>query len=157
MTTTATLYAKTSDQTKNSDTALADDNTLAVALTAGKKYMITGVIAVYAHATPDFKYAWSFTGTANAEAGVTYAHIGRALAAGAATTTYPIGNGYLTTPITRSIAGSSTAEHRLGVQIEVMIDVSGDGTFSLQWAQNTSDANNTTVKAGSWLLVEEIS
>ena len=42
------------------------------------------------------------------------------------------------------------------VEIDGIISPTGSGAFSIQWAQNTSDASNTTVYAGSSLELEEM-
>lgn len=136
---TVVTAAKTSDETRNSTTTVADDSELVLALEANERYAIEATLIVSAHATPDFKFALTGTGTStiwwtsdldNDEAG-------------------PLGAGN-----EQSVngAGADTMVTLMGT-----IRVGGTaGNLSVQWAQDTSDANDTTLKDGSWIKATKL-
>src|SRR5574341_2134873 len=141
------LKKKTANQTKNSDTTLADDSELTLSLSASTKYHIRlRFFYDAANATMDFKFATAFSGTVT---GTVYSK--RKQAAPTASggtdneTTAAATGQFGSTAMTSTSAG-------LGyVEIEQIIQVNGAGTWSFQWAQNTSDAGNLIGLGGSYI------
>lgn len=140
---------KTTAQAKTSNTTLANDNELVFTCAAGKTYAIKLALVFNTNATADFKYALAYTGTFSLA-------VGRRVRQLANT---PIGTDneltvtedYTATigtaiPLTNTSGGYGLVEVR-----PFMFTTTTGGTFSVQWAQNTSDPNPTTVVAGCTL------
>ena len=124
---------------------LTNDAALSVTLRSGKVYIVKLIFLCTVDATPDFKWAWAFSGTLNSMQDYYFLHdSGNGTAFGARNTT-------LTT--TRTILVSANRDNR--VEVWAIFDVSGDGTLNWQWAQNTAGANVDTVYKGSYMEVFE--
>lgn len=133
---------KTVDETIAADTVLSTDAMLFFAMLASAKYAIRARIWFDTVAAADFK--WALSGPALNSIRVTRRWIvpGTAAWAGIAVDTA----GYTAS---QSIAGAGTTGGY--VEIDANVRPSSAGTFAFQWAQDTSDAGNTTVLAGSYL------
>lgn len=156
---TILLQIKAADTARTSTTTLADDPDLALALEAGKKYLLDLSVEIDAGATPDIKIALKFTGTLNP-----------CVVFGAVCNQTGVGNnwgpgGYyawcssasiVAGTVWGSFSGLDTANSRAILRIQGLIDVATAGTFSLQWAQNVSSATGTTFKKGSYLRMESV-
>jgi hypothetical protein len=141
---TWTTVKKTADQTKQTDSNLANDSALQFSMLANTKYAIHIVVFFDTAANPDFKFALS---------GPTSPTLVRVLR-------QHIDPNALTTIITASetsytastaVAGGTGTN---GGYIEMHIIVQNGanaGTFAFQWAQNTSNGSATIVRAGSYL------
>lgn len=138
---------KTADESRNTTTTLADDGALVLSLSATTKYLIRcKVFTTIANATMDFKFATSYTGT---DTGTTYT-TWRAMAGGVSTGTSAEFQGIASGQISsQSITATTSGVGHL--MIEQSIETSGAGTWSFQWAQNTSDASDATVGRGSYV------
>jgi len=135
-----TTVKKTADESVSLDTTLSTDGTLQFTATANKTYAVRGRIWFSTAATPDFKYRFAFAGTS-----MWILH-----------TSYPAGSS--TPTVTNDNATPGTTVALLGAAYGGYIEFDGvlvcDGSarvLGFQWAQNTSDAANTTVNAGSYL------
>lgn len=136
-----TRVGKTSDQSKTSDTTLANDSALTLAMAANTKYEIRLVVFFDTGATPDFKYA--LVGPTSPT--LTRFYRMRCVA-GSAPSTLALN----TALPSESLTGTGTT----GGYIEMVIlwqNGANAGTFAFQWAQNTSDVGATTVLGGSYL------
>jgi hypothetical protein len=147
---------KTGDTSRASTTAETDDPDLTKTLVSGKSYIVqVFLFANSASATPGFKYGYSYTGTLNT------ASTGMIFGTNAAVNVATGGNifGVLDTNITaaqtRTATTSATANANVRIYAIYMITPTSNGTFSIKWAQATSNVTNTTLKAGSYFLVEE--
>ncbi len=138
-----TLVLKTANQTTISNTTLVDDTALNFTMEANATYAIRLEVYFNTNATADFKYG--FRGT-QAAADV---HIRRDAIVGG-------GTGYSTIAISTAYntAGTSLA----GTGTDGYISLSGfiengasPSTFYFTWAQNTSNATDSTVFKGSYL------
>lgn len=130
-------YRTTTSAAVNNSTTFVSDNQLTLAVDANSVYRCHLHLSYTSQATPDFKYqfskptgatlsAWSFVGYSTAVA-FAYGGSGEAQSIGGNGSALPLDAwGILTT--------SSTA-----------------GGFTLQWAQNTANATDTTIAAGSFL------
>jgi hypothetical protein len=143
-----TTVRKTSDESRAANTTLTTDSELLFAMSANKKYAIRGRIWFDTPAAADFKW--------------------RNVAGGTPTRSYynwhctPCGSGTETegteitaTGTTISILGTGTA----GGLIEfdgIVQKENASNNWVFQWAQNTSNAGNTIVLAGSYIEYMEI-
>jgi len=132
------LIVKSVDETKNNDNILADDLELSVPVVASSVYFFEFILVFDSAALADLKYAFSLPGdvTNNKKLASSWQSTGQALTNSTTTSQF-----IATTPQPKIIQGTG-----------VFTTVSA-GTFALQWAQNTSDAGNTIMKAGSILKV----
>lgn len=128
------IIAKVTDETKTSDTTLANDGALIYSAAANKIIRLHANIRVtVASATPDIKMTW----------------VGPAGATGWWVETYWTTNdGDLGV---NNAPGLST--YAVFIYDVTVITDATPGTVAFQWAQNTSSADATTVKAGSNMSV----
>lgn len=126
---------KTADTTRNSTTTFADDTHLAGwTADASSYYAIQGYLIVNAAATPDLK-------------------IQLEVPAGASYNIKLIDAATIAAAWTGSYVHAGTAAD-VAISFIGVITIAGTaGVIDLQWAQNTSDAGNTTIKAGSWIEI----
>ena len=127
------------DETRNNSGLFANDAELVVPLNANKIYGFLLVLLFKSALTPDFKYRFPLNGN-------TGRRIFTALAPDvpAAATTLDASITITTTNAEEYIMSSGHVK-TTGVP----------GDLALQWAQATGDAANTTVQAGSYLIVWE--
>lgn len=132
-----TRIVKTSDTTRNSNTTTSADPALQFAMAASTIYDIRIVIKLRTTAASDFK--WGLTGPASP----TEVYGGQVGGFGAAGTfeAYPTNLAYI---------GSSDGAGVLHVELTVE-NGANSGTFSFDWAQNSSGGGPTVVKAGSYI------
>jgi hypothetical protein len=147
-----TCVLKTSDTARASTTVLADDPTLVLSCSASTTYKIR-IKAFYkiANATMDFKYGFAYSSTTT---GDITSDLKTTIAGAAAGTAAEIQG------VSAAIVGStsilSTASGTGRIELDFVFTTNGAGTFSFQWAQNTSDVGNATVLKGSmleWMIV----
>lgn len=140
---------KQADETKNSDTTLADDSELVIALEANTKYLIDILIGFYFDATPDIKLQLAFSGT------LTSWLANKIICEndGSASFTNSFNDATLTT--THIITSASNTNGILKINGIIEVGASS-GNLSMQFAQNTSDVGNTTVKKGSFIKINKI-
>lgn len=139
---------KSADTTRNSagtGTTLTADPHLSVEVAASAAYLVTARLAVDADAVPDFK--WDFTGPPGATLNdYTY------LAWGAANL-----HDYGTLPTLGTVGAAIGDGNVRPVMLDGTLLTAGTaGSLTLRWAQNTSSANNTILKAGSFLHLVRI-
>lgn len=143
---------KTADQSVTSSATLANDAHLSYAIPAAGTYAFeSNLIAVSAaNAAGDLQVGWSFpTGTMYAWG------VGpdASLAAGASV----IGlwsAGAITTGTAVFTFGLST--QTVAVLLKGLFVATASGTLRLMWSQSSSNANASTVKAGSHMLVRQV-
>jgi hypothetical protein len=147
------LYARRMRTTNaaaiNASTVLVSDAVLTVALDTTGTYRFNGRIYYDSSATADIKLAFTFP--AVAASGAKWGLLGR--------------NSVTNTNIDAIVAtasGSALAAGGTGVGTSTFIDFDGfinitaTGNLVTQYAQNTSDATNTTVQFGSYLEVAKV-
>lgn len=142
-----TVVTKQTDEARNTTTTLADDAELAVPMEANTRYMIRGRIFFDCNATADIK--WSLAGPS----GLSLARVERrTIAAGA--TTY--GNVAVATAFgSVSVTGTGTEGGYIAFEAVIATGANaGDLTF--QWAQDTSNAGDSTVLRGSYLEYRKV-
>jgi hypothetical protein len=139
-----TPVRKTADQTKTSTTALANDTTLQFAMAANTKYAFRCKIHYSTPGGADIKFRHA------GPASPSFVHIRRnSIAPGAVA----LGNIAVDTAYSAAdIVITETSGTEGFFEFEgVVHNGANSGTFAIQWAQNTSDAGSTIVRAGSYL------
>lgn len=144
---------KAANEIVNGSQTLQDDDELKFAVVASGTYVWTSLIWYDSGTTPDIQFAFTwpasptFARAAHIFTGTTAASDtpAGAIASQTVSGTKPTGAG----------GNGLGTTHLLFAQISgVLINGSTAGNVVLQWAQNTSDASDTTVYAGSWLRYE---
>lgn len=139
---------KTTNETRTATTTLADDSQLTVYLAAGKHRLRTRMYYSSSGTACDLKHGVAFSGTLSSCIGTGTSYVA-GTASGASAASDSTTNAFPSTG-THSI----TVANAIGyVDRELILDVSVAGTFSVQWAQNTSNAEVLTVYAGSYIDV----
>lgn len=139
---------KPSDTSRNNTTSMTNDPSLALALKAGCTYAISGVI-FYSGPTAgssDLKFTFNPPPGNNGQYFVGHQNLSGAFAGA-------FQNSWLDT-VTANTNGVGTVMC-LAFQGINAIGAS-DGNLQFQWAQNTSNATNTIVKAQSYLVAQRI-
>ena len=143
---------KAANQTVTSSTTLANDNHLALALSASATYLVDLFLIVDGSTTGDFKMGWTFPTGATGDWTINAINTG----AGAAATSGSITRAAIALASSEN-AGAAGAGTKLILQPRGLVVTSTTaGTLQLQWAQNTSDATGTVVYAGSWMRLERV-
>lgn len=142
-----TTLRKASDESVSSSTTLQDDNDMTFTAANGTYYYFEYVI-IYASpvggGTPDLKIAMGESGTT----------------AGVWEAVYPGTNdvgaiaGTLTDQTTTIAVGTGTSKRTF---FGSGTHVGAGGSFKVRWAQNTSNANNTTLYTGSYFRYRTVS
>ena len=136
-----TSVPKTADETIQSDTALSTDTHLVSTFSANKTYAFRGRIFFETTAAADFKFRFVCSGA------LFYVKY----------TWYPAGSTTGTVVVDTASPGTTVAATGAGtvggyIEFDGIAVIDGsDRAWGFQWAQNTSTAANTTVKAGSYL------
>lgn len=134
---------KSTDETKTSNSTLANDATLKFAMLANTTYVFRMQVIFLTSAAADFK--WRHSGPAAPIAlSITRRQI---IAGGTSISTIAEDSAYSSLDI------SMLASTGIGVvwMEGVISNGATAGDFNFEWSQNTSDASNTTVLAGSWI------
>jgi len=137
-----TVY-KTADETINNDSTLTDDTDLQFSVDANASYAMICLFMYAADAIPDFKYAYSVPAgiTGNIMDGYFNSQNTSAVVRTWATSRSPIDS-----------SGNVRALFNTGC-----LNIEGTaGTIAFQWAQNTSNAGNTTLKEGSYIMFKKL-
>lgn len=141
-----TTVMKPTTQTKSSDNVYADDTALSFSTTANTDYWIElNFLAHAGNATADFKWQFNHTGTTTL---CRYYGIMYEWSSVTSFSNPPIVGTSIPTSHPLTAAGGLYKN----VQVTAFLEVGASGgTFSLQWAQNTSTAVNTNVYAYSYI------
>jgi hypothetical protein len=131
------IAIKTADESINTTTTFQDDNELLLTVEANSTYKCRLHLQTSSGTTPDFKYQFSKP-------------------SGATTPSWNALYFTAAAALTASISGDALTTGGFGADLPIeayglLITSSTAGTFGLQWAQNTSDAGSTIVRAGSFL------
>ena len=145
---------KTANQIKTNNT-LADDNHLFSSVVTSSTYAFELVLfyTTATSATPDMKVALTFP------AGCTASWSAVGLETGVATAAGIVALNAWSEIVTSgsTLARSATNAGTLMMLIKGRIKTTSTaGTLKLQWAQNTTTAENTTLLAGSHMIIEKV-
>jgi hypothetical protein len=135
---------KIADQNRTGTTTLADDDTLLVRVAANQQFIIRGKVFFDTIAAGDFKYGFSIP------ASPTLVRIRRLDCVAGGTPAFRAVD--VANVATQSLAGTGTT----GGYVEfvyLLHNGANAGNWAFQWAQDTSDGSNTTVRAGSYIEV----
>lgn len=133
---------KTTDESTASDTTFSSDSQLQFTMLANSTYHVRGRVLFSTVAAADFK--WQLTGPSSP----TLVRIARRAIGGGDAAFSAVG---VDTAFSTSVAVLGGGAEGF-VEFDAAIQNGANaGTFAFQWAQNTSDAGNTTVRAGSYL------
>jgi hypothetical protein len=135
---------KTSDQTKTNDAVAAVDSQLSFAMAAGVKYAVEAIIPWVTTANADFRYRWIMPATPSSMDFLNEYFLN----AGPLVSTYEF---YTSVPAAATVLSSASAvggHMRLAGQFQNGLNTA---TFAFSWAQGTSHADSTIVRAGAYL------
>jgi hypothetical protein len=150
---TALCKVKSVDTTRNTTTTLTDDTHLSgIALAASSYYAIEALIDFYAVTAPLMGAKWNLY------------YSGTQLISNAFTEGNVVGPNILTSGVA-SVSGTAgisiaSAPNTVGgglQRIFAFLATNGAGSLSIQWAQNSSNANNLVFRQGSYLRVMQVS
>lgn len=136
-----TLITKASDETIQTDTTLTNDAALVFSMTSGVRYHIRATILRTSDSSADFKFA--FVAPAHSRYFVRLQEGETEALSGAVGTMAESDPGTLAPATTTNALGM--------IKAELFIEPTSSGTFAFQWAQNISQALDTTVYRGSTL------
>ena len=148
------IAIKTATETVNNSTTIQDDDELFVTPSTNATYWVqTLVLYDSVSTTPNIKIAFSFA------AGATFTYGGMGMTTANANFDTGAGDGYLRFPAATSGGRRTygTMASELGAMPNgILIMDSTAGTFRLRWAQDTATAENTQVKAKSYIWARRI-
>lgn len=125
----------------NNSTTLVNDDGMVFALEANTRYVISGRVVFNSGATPDIKIGWTYP------AGVTLNYSLTGYSGGAFSSSGP----YTQTSTPAMDGGASDDEFMIRGVVTVS---STAGNLQLQYAQNTANASNTVIKAGTDIMLQ---
>jgi hypothetical protein len=144
-------YRKTVDQSKSNTTTITDDNHFLFYAEANTTYFVQTYFMYSASTTGDFKYAWSVPSGAF---GIRWVLGEPADGTNYASTTMRTAVYVITTEV--SLGGHTTGLFNGAMDTMTVTTASTPGFITLRWAQNTSSADLTTVRAGSVMVVRKL-
>jgi len=139
-----TFVRKATSESRSSTTTFADDTDLKLTLAAGTKYHIRGRGFFKSASGGGFKYQGAYSGTTTG-IGVLASRSNVSAATSAA-------NPFNFVTEAQPSGTNTTASGGVGsFEIDMIVETNAGGTFSIQWAQNSSNVTATTMMAGSYL------
>ena len=138
------VIVKPATETVNTNNVLQNDDDFVFTVAANATYAVTGLLVVNSGGTPDFQFQWILPAAATIDGLVDtdLNNIGGASHMG------------FTEAGTTAINGQAAdISHTFSATLQV---AGTAGTAQLQWAQNTSNASNTSVLIGSWITLRRI-
>lgn len=141
-----TTVKKITDESRNTTATLADDSALLFSCSSATRYQVRmKVFVTTANATMDFKFGIAYSGT---HTSAFMRWVAQVPGAGAGTDNE---NTFSTASLVSSQALLAATFGPCFIEVDVTILTDSSGTLSFQWAQNTSNASDATVLAGSYL------
>lgn len=139
---------KTADETVNDSTTLQDDNHLAgFALTAGVRYAFRAVLLAAVKGASDIKFTLSFSQTEQ-----NYFATVKGFANVGGNEAEDISNDVASALVPNGIS-TNADPYVLVIEGAFQANASSGGTVTLQWAQNSSVAEDTILREGSYMTV----
>lgn len=148
---------KTADESVTSNTTLQDDDHLVNIPLAVGTHIVEAMLMASGAAAGDVKVAWAFSGTATgyrAGQGPSFASTD-ALGATAQAVRSSASSG-ASAPITASTPYGTDGTNWSYILERGLLIVTVTGTLKVQWAQNTSNAAATVMRAGSWVWTRRV-
>ena len=144
---------KLADEIVNGSASLQNDDELFVAVPANTRFAIRGLIIFTSGSTPNFRLDWT------GPTGYTHITNTKVYSRAASAPTQLVDT---RTFIEGALVGASGLGTTLSTQGQLM-ELTGfyqtsstAGTAQIRWAQNTSNGSNTTVYAGSFIMLEKV-
>lgn len=145
---------KLADEIVNGSATLQNDDELFVAVPANTKFAIRGFVIFTSNTTANFRLGWTGpTGYTHITNTKVYSRIAAAPTQLVDTRTFVEGG----------LVGASGAASLVLSTHGQLMELTGSyqtsstaGTAQIQWAQNTSNGSNTTVYAGSYIMLEQV-
>jgi len=135
---------KTADETIQSDTTLTDDTDLQFSVDANSSYAFMMVFTFVTGANPDFKYGMTSPSGALVSSSSDFYAVN--------TTSYTRRD--MSTTIVQLVPAGGASRFKLIIgYVDVGVTA---GSITLQWAQNTSQAEDTTVQKNSWVMFKKL-
>lgn len=134
---------KTTNETRNNNTATADDTDLKFTVAANTKYRFEMQLFFYSTAAADFKY--QFTGPATP---TVIAYRRETNVMGSSTSVNSLLFDFISTDTSLVTNTSNIGQIRIW---GILHNGANAGTVAFRWAQNSTDAGPTTVYAGSYI------
>jgi len=136
------IYAKMKavDETVNNSSVLQNDDDLLFSVLANEKYAVELHLNISTGATPDWKANWTKPAGATVTHCMAYNNTG----------TF---QDWKTTDL--GIVSSGSGAEAIHIWAAVIVGGTA-GTIQFQWAQDTANASNTIVKAGSYMIAQRI-
>jgi hypothetical protein len=151
-----TLVRKSATTGRASTTTLADDPHITFTLAASAVYQLDAYFTAAGAAAADIKIAWNATsGASGAGASHSRGCMGPALSVTDVTdTNVRFDRRNWNTSVSYGVDGTVTSH----IHEEGLVDNSagGAGSFTLQWAQNASNATSTTLSTGTYAILERL-
>lgn len=149
---TGTVFAvKAADESKATNTTIANDNTLVLAIPSAGKYSVRFVLGIVGGAG-GFKWVVANTATVSSAFAMGWGNISGAVAAAGSTNLFY--SGFDSTASNTSSLPSINDNN--GLELNYQFTCSTTGNVSLQWAQQSSNATNTTVTQGSFAIMTKL-
>lgn len=145
---------KGSDTTRSATTTLTDDPDLVIPAEANKTYDVeVRLLLTSGSGTPDWKFGWSLPAGATIYWGPgQYSSAGKWDGVSIASGPTAIFQGSDVATF-----GSTGSAIVYGLRLKATLVIAGTaGDVALQWAQNTSDGSNNTVKENSFIRYTEV-
>ena len=135
---------KASDETVNNSSAYQDDDDFSFAVTDGSQWEVDFFLAsTSADASADLKLKMNGSGGAT---------VTQRLFLMSAVS----GSGFKSEYSATGVVWDVQTTSQIVAHLKVLMTVSGDGTATLQWAQNSAVSNDTILKAGSVMVARRI-
>ena len=155
------LGIKAADTTRSSDIVPSDDPDMSIAITATGTYEVEALLfytGANASSAGDMSVGLHYTSTLSATGtflSVTAYEVDTALTAPIDFDSTHDSTQITTTTFQTTIFASTTTTERT-LRWTGVLEVTGAGTLSIQWSQNSSDANGTIMLAGSFLRIKRL-
>jgi hypothetical protein len=138
------VIVKSADQSVTSSTTLQDDNDFTLSVASGKTYAYEMWLSGNMDASGDIKFAFTMPALADSRMNVSIVEVNNNFNDALART-----DGDMTDAMTLWVSSDANYE----IIIWGFFTTSAAGTLQFQWAQNSSHANPTTIREGSWMNV----
>lgn len=143
------VVAKASSQIVNNSNTLVNDAEITAAVSANATYSFQVGLMWTSNSTADIKWGFTFPTGAVCNWGAVRLDSAAAGLTGSA----DFGTYAPATSGSSTVAAGGTGLAQLSIVMGSLVVGSTAGSLTLQWAQNTATGVNTTVYAGTWMLL----
>lgn len=143
------LAVKSAGQIVNNSAALANDTELTIAVSANTVYAFQLSLLFTSGTTPDVKWGFTFPTGATCAWGA----VRMVSSSGGVTGDGDFGAYASATSGSSTVNAAGTGGVQIALTSGALIVGANAGSLTVQWAQNTANASDTTVHVGSSLLV----